>query len=188
MFGRITANEISCSAERNKLLLTVCVPTGNAWTARRAVEAANRWLREKAGRTLTVAVGPARRSPDSNAYAWVLLDRLGEALGLPAVDIYRALIRDVPGNHEIIPVCRDAVDTWRRNWAAKGVGWQTESLGPGKLAGYENIVCYYGSSVYDRQQMARLLALIKAECDAQGIETKTPEEIARMNAQWGAAE
>ena len=37
-----------------------------------------------------------------------------------------------------------------------------------------------GSSDYDTAQMSRLIEIIVEECKTQGIETLTPEELARM--------
>ena len=43
---------------------------------------------------------------------------------------------------------------------------------------------YYGSSTYDSAQMSRLIDLVVQECQAQGIETKTPEELALLKEDW----
>lgn len=43
---------------------------------------------------------------------------------------------------------------------------------------------YYGSSVYDKAQMARLIDIVVDECKEQGIETMTPEELARLTEEW----
>ena len=59
----------------------------------------------------------------------------------------------------------------------------TEIL-PSKIAGCVNVVLYYGSSTYDSAQMSRLIDLVVQECQAQGIETKTPEELALLKEDW----
>ncbi|MBQ1190785.1 MAG: hypothetical protein IIX43_00695 [Bacteroidales bacterium] len=53
-------------------------------------------------------------------------------------------------------------------------------MGESKIKGYHNIRNYYGSSTYDKAQMGRLLDLIIADCDENGIVTLTPEEIAKL--------
>ena len=53
-----------------------------------------------------------------------------------------------------------------------------------KLPGCVNVVLYYGSSTYDTAQMSRLIDNIIQDCKAQGIDTRTPEEVARMKEEW----
>lgn len=125
-----------------------------------------------------------KRSLDSNAYCWVLFGKLSEKLQIPPKDIYRSLIPDVGGNSEVVPIRKDAVSTWRRNWEDRGAGWVTESLGESKLPGYENIINYYGSSTYNSAQMARLIDLAIELCKENNIETATPLELARMQEEW----
>lgn len=125
-----------------------------------------------------------RRSLDANAYCWVLLGKLAAVLNLPPEEIYRSMIRDVGGNYEVMPVRNDALDRWRDIWADKGTGWLCEVIGPSKLEGYTNVRNFYGSSVYDKAQMSRLLDIIVQECKAQGIETMPPEELERLMEGW----
>ena len=50
----------------------------------------------------------------------------------------------------------------------------------------ENVTirCYYGSSVYNTKQMARLIDDVVSDCKEMGIETKPPEEIDRLVSLW----
>lgn len=126
-----------------------------------------------------------KRSLDANAYAWELLGKLSAALsaeGTPQTpeQLYREAIRDVGGNYEIMPVRNEALDKWVQVWTSRGTGWLCENMGPSKIKGYTNTMCFYGSSVYDTTQMSRLIAVIVAECKAAGVETMTPEELARL--------
>lgn len=127
-----------------------------------------------------------KRSLDANAYFWVLCGKLAAKIGLPPEEIYREYIRDIGDNYQIVPIRNDAVDQWIKAWRAHGIGWICDNLGPSKIDGYTNIICYYGSSVYDTAQMSRLINLLVEDCKAQGIETKTPDEIQRMVSLWDA--
>lgn len=131
------------------------------------------------------------RSLDANAYLWTLLGKLAAKLsvqgrpGQPGVvitpeEIYRDAIRDVGDNYEVMPVRNDALDRWKSIWQKNGLGWVCEEIGPSKLPGYTNVRNFYGSSAYDTAQMSRLIEIIVAECKAQGIETMTPDELARL--------
>lgn len=128
----------------------------------------------------TLKENKAKRSLDQNAYFWTLCNRLSEALKIPPKDIYREYIKDIGGNYEITPIKADNVKNWVEIWEAQGLGFITEDMGDSKLKGYRNIRNYYGSSTYDKAQMGRLLDLIIADCDENGIVTLTPEEIAKL--------
>ena len=127
-----------------------------------------------------------RRSLDANSYAWVLLGKLANKLGLPKEEVYREFIKDVGDNYEILPIRNDAVEKWIANWESKGIGWCCDILGESKLDGYTNVITYYGSSTYDSLQMSRLIRLISEECKLQGIETMTQAEIALLMDGWSA--
>lgn len=127
-----------------------------------------------------------KRSLDANAYAWVLMGKLANKVGLPKEEVYREFVKDVGGNYEILPIRNDAVDKWITNWQTKGIGWVCDILGESKLDGYTNVVTYYGSSTYDSLQMSKLINLIVDECKQQGIETMTPAELALLMDGWAS--
>lgn len=127
-----------------------------------------------------------KRSLDANAYAWVLMGKLANKVGLPKEEVYREFIKDVGNNYEILPIRNDAVDKWITNWQTKGIGWVCDILGESKLDGYTNVVTYYGSSTYDSLQMSKLINLIVDECKQQGIETMTSAELALLMDGWAS--
>ena len=136
-------------------------------------------------KTYEVKIEPQKkkRSLDANAYAWVLMGAIAERIGVSNIDVYREAIRKM-NVYEIIPVREDALERWVQIWEGHGKGWICESLGKSKLPGYVNTQCYYGSSVYDSAQMARLIDYIVDEAKELNIETKTPDELARLKALW----
>ena len=138
---------------------------------------------------ISVEIKPyrAKRSLDANAYCWVLLDKLSEALRLSKSEIYRMLIRDIGGNSEVICVLESAADKLCEGWMRNGIGWQTERFSS-KLPGCVNVILYYGSSTYDSTQMSVLIDRVVEECKIQNIQTATPEEIANMKSLWESAE
>lgn len=132
---------------------------------------------------ITVKKYRKKRSLDANGFAWTLLDRLSEKLRIPKERIYRSLIRDVGGNCTAVCVQDKAADKLTESWQNNGIGWVTDTM-PSKLKDCKIVILYYGSSTYDTAQMSRLLDLIIEECKEQGIETKTPNEIAEMLSLW----
>ena len=125
-----------------------------------------------------------KRSLDSNAYAWLLIDRLAEKLRIPKTEIYRRYIREIGGNNETVCVTAEAADKLRSGWEHNGLGWLTDTM-PSKLPGCTNVVLYYGSSTYDTAQMSRLIDLIVQDCREQGIETLPPGKLAGIMEEWG---
>ena len=125
-----------------------------------------------------------KRSRDANAFAWVLIHKLAAKLHEPPEDIYRAMIRQLGGVSEIVSARKDAVAKLVEGWSRNGLGWFAEVIElPAKP--YNNVVLYYGSSVYDSEQMGRLIEAIVQECKAQNIDTATPAERALLLEKWG---
>lgn len=124
-----------------------------------------------------------KRSLDSNAYAWVLMDRLSEKLGIPKEQIYRQYIKEIGGVSETICIKTDGVQKLCDAWHKNGLGWLTATF-PSDTKGYTNVIIYYGSSTYDTRQMSRMIDMIVNDCKEQGIETADPEELRALLASW----
>lgn len=124
-----------------------------------------------------------KRSLDANAYCWVLLGKLAEKLNKPKIEIYREYIKDIGGNCEVVCVVDKAVEKLCSGWEHNGLGWQADTM-PSKIDGCTNVILYYGSSTYDTAQMSRLINNIVEDCKEQGIDTRTPNEIAEMLSLW----
>lgn len=135
---------------------------------------------------LSIEIKPhkKRRSLDANAYCWKLIGDLAAKLNVPRDELYRASIREIGGNSEIVCVKNAAVDKLCDGWRRNGIGWQTETM-PSKLPGCTNVILYYGSSTYDTAQMSRLIDNIVQDCKEVGIQTETPDQIAEMKSRWG---
>jgi hypothetical protein len=136
-----------------------------------------------------VKVYKEKRSTDANAYFWTLADKLAVELSkgsdkpMSKTDIYREYIKDI-GAFFIYPIPEKSVEQYKKIWEHQGLGWIVEDTGSSKIGGYHNLLCYYGSSVYDTTQMSKLIDLVIADCKENGIETKTPNEIAEMKSRW----
>jgi len=126
-----------------------------------------------------------KRSLDANAYAWVLIDKIAEAIREDKVSVYRATIREIGGNSQLV-CARDAdVGKLRRIWEGNGIGWVTETM-PSRLPGCTNVLLYYGSSVYDTAQMSLLIDHLVFEAKELGVEMLPPAELERMMTAWNA--
>lgn len=132
---------------------------------------------------VTIKKHRKKRSLDANAYAWVLMDKLAEAVGRPKMQIYRDVVKDVGGNTETVCVRDKAVDRLRESWSRNGAGWVTETQ-KSKLPGCTNVTLYYGSSVFDTAQMSRLIDNLVQDCAALGIETMPPYKLSALLEEW----
>ena len=124
------------------------------------------------------------RSLDANSYCWILCQKLAEKLSTTKVEIYRQTIYEV-GQFVIVPIRADVAAEYVRVWQSRGLGWIAEEIGDSKHDGYVKIMTYFGSSVYNTEQMSLVISELVKECKAQGIETATPAELARMMGEWG---
>jgi hypothetical protein len=124
-----------------------------------------------------------KRSLDANAYAWVLIDKIAAAVRLPKVEVYRNAIKGIGGVSEIVCVRNDAVEQFRRRWEEHGIGYQTETM-PSKIAGCTNVVVYWGSSSYTRQQMSVFIDRLVEDARSLGIETMPPDRLEGLLNGW----
>ena len=128
------------------------------------------------------------RSKQANDYCWVLCTKLAEAMSTNGErytkeDMYRKAIKDIGVWYD------DEVEpekvSWRtKAWSCIGVGWLTERVDFTPDGNKEIIRFYYGSSQYNTKQMSKLIDNLVQDCQAVGIETKTPEQIEEMLSLW----
>lgn len=127
-----------------------------------------------------------KRSLDANAYCWVLINKIADALRITPKEIYRQAIQNVSGNYEIIPIKEEAVAHFKQVWEAQGLGWPCVDMGKSKIDGYRNLRAYYGSSTFSVSQMQVLIDNLVQDCRALDIEVKSDEEIALLMEGWHA--
>ena len=127
-----------------------------------------------------------KRSLDANAYCWVLINKIADALRITPKEIYRQAIQGIGGNYEILPVKAEAADHFKQVWEAQGLGWPCVDMGKSKIDGYRNLRAYYGSSTYDTRQMSQLIDNLVQDCKALDIETMTPDKLSLLKEGWNA--
>lgn len=128
------------------------------------------------------------RSMNANAYCWVLCQKLALELSkngyISKEDVYRKAIKEC-GHFTYVPVREDAIDRYIQIWRGHGLGWLAEDAGECQnLKGYHNIMCYHGSSVYNQQEMARLIDCLTDECEQLGIKLEPSEYIQSLIEGW----
>ena len=125
-----------------------------------------------------------KRSLDANAYAWVLIHKLAEAMRITPEEVYLQAILGIGGNCTPVCVREKDVERFKRNWQSNGLGWPVMDLGESQVAGCRNLMAYHGSSTYDTAQMSRLIDVIVYDCKSHGIETMPPGKLAALMEGW----
>ena len=145
---------------------------------------------------LSIKIGKYRekRSLNANNYMWTLADKLAKKLSDTTKvihtkeEIYRNAIKDIGVYKDFENMSPSDAKTLRVAWERLGTGWLTEQVDFSQDGENVTVRCYYGSSQYNTKQMSRLIDNIVQDCQAEGIDTKTPEEIANLLSLWKAGE
>lgn len=123
-----------------------------------------------------------KRSLDSNAYMWVLCQKIAEALKTSKDEIYLQMLEQY-GQFEIRNIEPCAIKLLEEKWRAiRILGWVTE-----KGRDFLQVMCFYGSHTYDQKEMSVLIDGVVSEAKELGIETLPPDELARMKERWCGA-
>ena len=130
---------------------------------------------------LTVKKYVEKRSLSANAYMWVLCGKIAEKRRTNKDEIYKAAIKE-QNIYKVVDINNEAVKTFIHIWQSKGTGWFCEKTETGETRTL--LTAYYGSSVYNKRQMSRLIDWLIQDAVALDIDVKTPEEIAKMVALW----
>ncbi len=110
-----------------------------------------------------------RRSLTQNAYYWTLLGKLASKLGMPNSEVHMHMLREW-GSSECFELSFEVEPSdWFRYF---DVLYETAT---GLV-----VRAYRGSSEMDTAEFTRLIGGMREECEAQGLEVMTPQEIAAM--------
>ena len=131
---------------------------------------------------LTIKPYKPKRSLSANAYMWVLVGKLADATGISSTEIYRNTVKQL-GISQLIVINAAAAPTFKRIWEQHGLGWFVDDVDE-DTNGSVILRAYYGSSTYNRKQMAALIDLVVQDCKQLGIETLTPAELAGLVDKW----
>ena len=129
---------------------------------------------------LSIEIKPFRpkRSLNANNYAWLLLTEIADALRASKEEIYLIMLKRY-GQSELISVLSHIpIEHYVKYYEEAG-----ESKLNGKL--FKHYRVYKGSSEYDSREMSIFIDGVVSEAKELGIQTETPDEIARLKSLWG---
>lgn len=119
-----------------------------------------------------------RRSLNANNYAWKLLTEIGNVLRSSKDEVYLEMLKRY-GQSEIISVLAHIpIGEYVKYCEEAG-----ESTLNGKL--FKHYKVYKGSSEFDTREMSIFLDGVVSEAQELGIDTMTPDEVAKLKSLWG---
>jgi hypothetical protein len=131
---------------------------------------------------LSIEIKPYRekRSLNANNYCWKILTEIANVLRASKDEIYLKLLKRY-GQSDMFSVLADIpIDKYVKYY---------EEIGEGTVNGklFKHYRVYKGSSEYDTREMSIFIDGVVSEAKELGIQTETPEEIARLKSLWGEA-
>ena len=128
-----------------------------------------------------------KRSLDANGYYWKLCTEIAKVRNISKTEMHNILLSEY-GTERITP--DGAIE-----WAIKSLDYDwtkstTEHYRPAEYrikcegAWFPVYWCLKGSHEYDTAEMAKLIDGTVYEAKEHGIETLTPDELARLKAAW----
>lgn len=114
-----------------------------------------------------------KRSLSQNAYAWKLITEIGNAIRKSKEEVYLQMLEDY-GQSEIVSIVSSV--------SPVGFFKYYKEMGTGTINNKEftHYKIFKGSSEFDTKEMTIFIDGIIQECKQLGIETLTPDEIAKM--------
>lgn len=119
-----------------------------------------------------------KRSLNANAYAWLLIGKIGNATRLSKEEVYFRMLKEYGQSDLVSVLAHIPVEHYFKYYEEAG-----ESTLNGKL--FKHYRVYKGSSEFDTREMSIFIDGIVSEAKNLGIETMTPNEIAKMKDLWG---
>ena len=118
-----------------------------------------------------------KRSLNANAYAWLLIGKIADALRTSKEEVYLNMLKHY-GQSEMVSVL-SSIDV-------RGYFKYYEEVATVTLEGkqFTHYRVFKGSSEYDTREMSILIDGIVYEAKNLDIETMTPDEIAKMKEMW----
>lgn len=118
-----------------------------------------------------------KRSTNANAYMWVLIGKIADALRQSKNQVYMQMLKDYGQSQCVSVLSSINVDGYFKYY---------EKIGESKLNDKEftHYKVYKGSSEYDTNEMSILIDGVVLEAKQMGIETISDDEIEHLKSVW----
>ena len=119
-----------------------------------------------------------KRSRNANNYAWKLITEIGNATRQSKEDVYFLMLKRYGQSDLVSVLAHIPVGSYFKYYEEAG-----ESTLNGKL--FKHYRVYKGSSEFDTREMSIFIDGVVSEAKELGINTDTPDQIAKMKDLWG---
>ena len=131
-------------------------------------------------KTLSIEVKPyrAKRSLNANNYAWKIITEIANIVRASKDEIYLKMLKRYGQSDLISVLSHIPVEHYFKYYEEAG-----ESELNGKMFTHYRV--YKGSSEFDSSEMSIFIDGVVSEAKELGIQTETPDELAKMKSLWG---
>ncbi len=121
-----------------------------------------------------------KRSLNANAYLWVLLQKIAEAINSDRWSVYIDMLQKYSRAYTFLIVKEDALPKLQQEWRT------IIDLGEVEFNGNtgHQVQVFYGSSTFNTKEMSVLLNGVVNECKDLDIDTISPKELEMMVSLW----
>lgn len=181
----VRLNESDVKVGRDNITLHLSIPS---------TEAIREQIQKLVGKEVSIEVKQYRekRSLNANAYFFVLVEKLANALRMPKPYIHNLMLQKYGQVQRIdgrpiwvILPDDDTVQSRVENDSSLHLRATSEIKIGKDNKPYRTYVLLKGSHELDTREFSILLDGIISECNEQNIPTATPEEIRKMKEMWG---
>ncbi len=125
-----------------------------------------------------------KRSLDANAYAWLLMSKMADAVGASKEEVYEEMI--LKYGQPYVKDRQAQIVTMLAEIDAKQFGLYVKCIGTGHVDGkdFRHYLVFRGSSTYDTKEMSLFIDGVVSEAKALGIDTVPKADIDRMKEKW----
>lgn len=122
-----------------------------------------------------------RRSLDANGMLWACLQEIATAVRSDKWSVYLQMLKRY-GKFDYVIVKKKAVEMMRRQWR------ELEEVGEIDIHGEKavQLLCYYGSSTYDRKEFSVLLDGVISEMKEMGLTPPPDRQTRELLEKWKA--
>ena len=131
-------------------------------------------------KTLSIEVKQyrAKRSLNANNYAWKIITEIANIVRASKDEIYLKMLKRYGQSDLISVLSHIPVEHYFKYYEEAG-----ESELNGKMFTHYRV--YKGSSEFDSREMSIFIDGVVSEAKELGIQTETPDELAKMKSLWG---
>lgn len=119
------------------------------------------------------------RSLNANAFSWKIQDEIAKKIGSSIDEVHLQMVMEY-GVVETYSIIKEALPSAIRMFDYYKILGESEANGKT----FVHIRAGVGTHLYDSKEMARFIDGVVYEAKQLGIQTETPEEIARMKSLW----